>query len=197
MTMKKILHVISSPRGNESVSIQLGNAIVDKLKSEYPGTTVKETNLVTDPLPHLDGTLLVATHGGNGDTEMTKRSDEAIEDLRNADIIVIGMPLFNFGIPSTLKTWLDNIIRPGIAFNYTPEGPKGLMTGKKVYVALASGGVYSEGPMKDYDFAAPYLEKVLAFIGMTDVTIVRAEGTKMPALQDNALQKAMESLAVA
>ena len=197
MTMKKILHVISSPRGNESVSIQLGNAIIEKLQSEYPGSTVKETNLVANPLPHLDGMILAATHGGNGDTEMTKRSDEAIADLRNADIIVIGMPLFNFGIPSTLKTWLDNIIRPGIAFNYTAEGPKGLITGKKVYVALASGGVYSQGPMMEYDFAAPYLEKVLGFIGMTDVTIVRAEGTKMPALQDNALQKAMESLAVA
>lgn len=195
--MKKILHVISSPRGNESVSIQLGNAIVDKLKANYPGSAIKEVNLVNNPLPHLDGMLLAATHGGNGDIEMTKRSDEAIEDLRSADIIVIGVPLFNFNIPSTLKTWLDNIIRPGIAFNYTPEGPKGLMTGKKVYVALASGGVYSEGPMKDYDFAAPYLEKVLAFIGITDVTIVRAEGTKMPALKDNALQKAMETLAVA
>ena len=195
--MKKILHVISSPRGNESISIQLGNAIIAKLQSEYPGSSVKEANLVANPLPHLDGTILAATHGGNGDAEATKRSDEAIQDILDADIIVIGMPLFNFGIPSTLKTWLDNIIRPGIAFNYTAEGPKGLMTGKKVYVAMASGGVYSEGPMKDYDFAAPYLEKVLAFIGMTDVSIVRAEGTKMPALMGNALQKAMESLAVA
>ena len=81
--MKKILHVISSPRGNESVSIQLGNAIIAKIQSEYPGSTVKETNLVANPLPHLDGALLAATHGGNGDTEMTKRSDEAIEDLQD------------------------------------------------------------------------------------------------------------------
>jgi FMN-dependent NADH-azoreductase len=195
--MKKILHIISSPRGEESVSIKLGNALVEKLQGEYPGSTIKEVNLVNDPMPHLAGSLLAATHGGSGDREVTRKSDEALQDVLNADVIVIGVPLFNFGIPSMLKTWLDNIIRPGIAFRYSEKGPEGLITGKKVYVALASGGVYSEGPMKDYDFAGPYLEKVLAFVGMTDVTIVRAEGTSMPALKDYALQKAMDGLAVA
>ena len=192
-----ILQINSSLFNSNGQSSRLADQFVAALRAQNPGTELIVRDLAHDPLPHLDGMILAATHGGNGDTEMTKRSDEAISDLNDADIIVIGMPLFNFGIPSTLKTWLDNIIRPGIAFSYTAEGPKGLMTGKKVYVALASGGVYSEGPMMEYDFAAPYLEKVLGFIGMTDVTIVRAEGTKMPALQDNALQKAMESLAVA
>ena len=195
--MKKILHIISSPRGEESVSIKLGNALIQRLQNEYPGSTVKEVDVVNDPLPHLAGPLLAATHGGSGDKEITMKSDEALQDVLQADIIVIGVPLFNFGIPSMLKTWLDNIIRPGIAFSYSAEGPKGLITGKKVYVALASGGAYSEGPMKDYDFAGPYLEKVLGFIGITDVTILRADGTAMPALKDSAVQKAIEGLAVA
>lgn len=150
-----ILHIISSPRAEESVSIKLGNAIVDKLKTQYPGSSVKEVNLASDPMPHLSGALLAATHGGSGDTVITKKSDEALQDIINADFIVIGVPLFNFGIPSMLKTWLDNIMRPGLSFSYTAEGPKGMITGKKVYVALASGGIYSEGPNERIRFCRP------------------------------------------
>jgi FMN-dependent NADH-azoreductase len=113
-----------------------------------------------------------------------------------ADTIIISLPLFNFGIPSVLKTWLDHIVRAGVTFNYTADGPLGLVTGKKLYIALASGGVYSQGPMQAYDHAVPYLTSVLNFIGITDISVVRAEGTGIPALKDIALEKAMAEIMV-
>lgn len=195
--MKNILHIISSPRGSQSVSIKLGKAIEEKLLTEYPGSTVKEINLAANPFPHIGEALINATRGGKADdTGILELSDAAVQDLQDADILIIGVPLYNFGIPSSLKSWLDAIIRPGIAFRYGPNGPEGLIKGKKVYLAMASGGVYSEGPMKDRDFAAPYLETVLGFIGITDVTVIRAEGIGIPDLRDFALQKAIDTVVV-
>jgi FMN-dependent NADH-azoreductase len=196
--MKNILHVISSPSGENSVSIKLGNAIVEKLLSEYPGSNVTEINVAKDPFPHLEENLIRVTRSAAApsEDEALIRSNNAVRQVQEADIIVIGVPLFNFGIPSTLKSWLDNIVRPGVAFTYSEKGVQGLITGKQVYLAVASGAIYSEGPMKDYDFAAPYLEKVFGFIGVTDITTVRAEGVNMPNLKDLALQKAIDSIAV-
>ncbi len=196
--MKNILHVISSPSGENSVSIKLGNAIVEKLLSEYPGSNVTEINVAKDPFPHLEENLIRVTRSAAApsDDERLIRSNNAVRQVQEADIIVIGVPLFNFGIPSTLKSWLDNIVRPGVAFTYSEKGVQGLITGKQVYLAVASGAIYSEGPMKGYDFAAPYLEKVFGFIGVTDITTVRAEGVNMPNLKDLALQKAIDSIAV-
>lgn len=196
--MKNILHIISSPSGENSVSIKLGNAIVEKLLSQYPGSTVKEVNVAKNPFPHLEENLIKVTRSAAApsDDNDLKRSDEAVRQVKEADIIVIGVPLFNFGIPSTLKSWLDNVVRPGVAFTYSEKGVQGLITGKQVYLAAASGAIYSEGPMKDYDFGAPYLEKVFNFIGVTDITVIRAEGVNMPNLKDIALQKAIDSIAV-
>jgi len=196
--MKNILHVISSPSGENSVSIKLGNAIVEKLVSEYPGSIVTEINVAKNPFPHLEENLIKATRSSAApsDDEALKRSDKAVQQVKETDIIVIGVPLFNFGIPSTLKSWLDNVVRPGVAFTYSEKGVQGLITDKQVYLAVASGAIYSEGPMKDFDFAAPYLEKVLNFIGVTDITTIRAEGVNMPNLKDIALQRAIDSIAV-
>jgi FMN-dependent NADH-azoreductase len=196
--MKNILYVISSPSGENSVSIKLGNAIVEKLLSEYPGSKVTEINVAKNPFPHLEENLIKATRSSAApsDDEALKRSDEAVHQVKESDIIVVGMPLFNFGIPSTLKSWLDNVVRPGVAFTYSEKGVQGLITNKQVYLAVASGAIYSEGPMKNFDFGAPYLEKVFNFIGVTDITTVRAEGVNMPNLKDIALQKAIDSIAV-
>jgi FMN-dependent NADH-azoreductase len=196
--MKNILHVISSPNGGDSNSIKLGNAIVEKLVAEYPGSSITEINVAKDPFPHLEENLIRVTRSAAApsDDEGLIRSNNAVQQVQEADIIVIGVPLFNFGIPSTLKSWLDNIVRPGVAFTYSEKGVQGLITGKQLYLAVASGAIYSEGPMKDYDFAAPYLEKVFGFIGVTDITTVRAEGVNMPNLKDIALQKAIDSIAV-
>jgi FMN-dependent NADH-azoreductase len=112
----------------------------------------------------------------------------------DADVIVIDAPLYNFSIPSALKAWVDHIARAGVTFKYDENGPEGLVKGKKVYVALASGGIYSDGPMKGYDFAAPYLKSVLGFMGMTDFTVFRVEGVSYPNLKDTALQTAVDSI---
>jgi FMN-dependent NADH-azoreductase len=201
INMKKILHLISSFRGDDSYSVKLGHAIVDKLKTENPGAIVQELNLIAENYPHLDAPHFQAfmtpvTELTDADKEAIKYSDKAISQLMEADYIVIGSPFYNFGIPSALKAWIDHIVRFGVTFRYTENGPEGLVKGKKVYIALASGGVYTEGPMQPYDFNGPYLEYMLGFLGMTDLKIFRAEGLKVPGLQEHALDKAIESISL-
>lgn len=199
--MKNILHVITSPRGNESFSIKLGNAVVQQLTGSNVGSSVTELNLVNDPFPHLDEAQIRALRTPENQLDviqksLLKRSDAAVAQLVKADAIVIGVPLFNFGIPSSLKSWIDNILRAGHTFSYGENGPIGLLNGKKVYIALATGGVYSEGPAKSPDFVVPYLSAVLGFIGLDDVSIVRAEGTAMSHLQEKSLKKAIDSIVI-
>jgi FMN-dependent NADH-azoreductase len=124
-------------------------------------------------------------------TEAIAHSNTAIAELFNADAIVIGVPFYNFTIPTTLKSWIDHICRAGVTFSYAGGAPQGLVTGKKVFLAVASGGVYSEGPMMGYDFAEPYLRAVLGFLGMTDVTTFRLEGVNFPDNTDAAVAKAL------
>jgi FMN-dependent NADH-azoreductase len=105
-------------------------------------------------------------------------SDSLIKDLEQADEYVFGVPMHNFSIPSTLKLWIDQIVRAGKTFSYGETGPKGLLTGKKATLLLASGGEYGKGSaMASFDFVTPYLQKVLGFIGITDVTVIAASGT--------------------
>ncbi|MFD2962888.1 MULTISPECIES: FMN-dependent NADH-azoreductase [Olivibacter] len=114
----------------------------------------------------------------------------------DADILVIGAPMYNFGISSTLKAWIDHITRAGITFKYTPEGLVGLITGKKAYVAVTTGGIYSSGDYKSFDFVTPYLKMALGFIGITDVTFIRGEGFAVSAVQETALDTAIDSIVV-
>ena len=196
-----ILNVISSPRGGESVSIKLADGIIEQLQAANPGSTVTTRDLATHPFPHLEAAKLQSLFTPAPDRtpeqrEAAKHSDDAIAEVMAADVIVIGAPLYNFSISSTLKAWIDHIARRGITFKYVDNKPQGLVTGKKVYVAMASGGIYSEGPAAGYDFVAPYLKAVLGFLGMTDVTVVRAEGIAIPGVQDKALEKALDSVSV-
>ena len=197
--MTKILYISSSVTGENSFSIPLGKAIVEKLQLANPDNVLVEHNLLSNPLPHITTTLLTAfaTTAGQRSPELqeaARLSDEAIAELMEADIIVIGAPLYNFGVPSALKAWIDHIARAGLTFHYTEQGPEGLVKGKKVYLAIAAGGVYSEGPMQAYDFVTPYLKAVLGFIGMTDITVFRAEGTAIPGLKEVALEKAIAAI---
>jgi FMN-dependent NADH-azoreductase len=197
--MKKILHIISSPRGDASLSIKLGNAVVEKIQAAYPDSTVKETNLVKQQFPHLEEAHIASffTPAENRTPEnlvAIKHSEDAISEIQDADIIVIGVPIYNFNIHSTLKAWIDHIVRRGVTFKYDENGPQGLLPGKKVYLALASGGVLSEGPMAGFDFAVPYLKHMLGFIGLTDITVFRVEGTSIPGIQDTALEKGLSSI---
>ena len=199
--MKKVLHIISSPRGEASFSIKLGNAVVEKLLARFPGSTVKSINLVDRQVPHLEQTHLASFYTPadqrNADSlAAVKYSDEAIQDIIDADILVIGAPLYNFGVHSSLKAWIDQIIRAGITFSHSEKGAEGLIKGKKVYIAMSSGGIYSEGPWQSYDFVVPYLKHVLGFIGLTDITVFRVEGTNIPGTKETALEKGIESVVI-
>jgi FMN-dependent NADH-azoreductase len=197
--MKKILHIISSPRGEASYSIKLGRSIIDKLIIAYPDSTVKEHVLVNNHFPHIEEAQITSfftppQERTSQNMEALKHSDEAIREVMDADIVVIGAPMYNFSIPSTLKAWIDHIARAGVTFKYDEKGPKGLIEGKKVYLAVTSGGIYSEGAMKPYDFGTPYLQMVLGFLGITDISIVRAEGTSIPDKKDSVIETAIKSL---
>ena len=197
--MKKILHVISSPRGEASYSIKLGNAIVEQIKKAHPGSIVKENNLVNMQFPHLEEAHITSFYtppeARSPESEIAvKHSDEAIKEVLDADIIVIGAPMYNFSIHSTLKAWFDHIVRAGVTFRYDENGANGLIKNKKVYIAETTGGIYTEGPMQDHDFVAPYLKTILGHIGLTDVTFFRVEGTSIPGIQDEALAKGINSI---
>lgn len=199
--MKHILHLKSSIMGGESYSVKLGNAVVDQIQAKYPGSTVEEVDLNSIDIPHLTPEILQSffTPGEQLTDEQKldiRFSDQAVDQLFKADIIVIGAPLYNFTIPSTLKAWIDHITRAGVTFGYSETGPVGKVTGKKVYVAMSSGGVYSDGPGKANDFVAPYLQAFLGLLGMTDLTVFRAEGLKVPGLKEHAMEKALESIAI-
>lgn len=125
-----------------------------------------------------------------------KYPGSTLEELNLIDIIVIGAPLYNFTVHTALKAWIDHITRAGITFGYGESGPVGKVTGKKVYIAMSSGGVFSEGPGKANDFVAPYLKAFLGFLGMTDLTVFRAEGLKVPGVKEYALEKAIKSIKI-
>lgn len=172
--------------------------MVAELESHYPGSTVEVMNLTETNVPHVDIAHLGSfytpiEHHTPADKEAIAFSDAAIAQLFSADIIVVGAPLYNFGIPSTLKAWIDHLARAGKTFSYSSGKPEGLVTGKKVYVAMSSGGIYSEGPFQSYDFVAPYLQKTLGFMGMTDLSVIRVEGLKVPGVLEHAMDKAVDS----
>lgn len=199
--MKRILHLKSSLLGKESYSIKLGHAIVERIQDKYPGSALEELNLVDSAMPHLRPAVLrtffiPADQLTEEEKNAIRYSDELVKQLMSADIIVIGAPLINFTIHSSLKAWIDHITRAGITFGYGENGPVGKVTGKKVYVAMSSGGVYSEGPGKANDFVAPYLKAFLGFLGMTDLTVFRAEGLKVPGVKEHAMTKAMKSIVI-
>jgi FMN-dependent NADH-azoreductase len=199
--MKKILSIQSSPQGKASVSRRLSDGIVSKLIAANPSSTVEILDLVKHPFPHLE-----EVHIGGFYTPEEQRSelhktairhsDETIKAVMEADILVIGAPMHNFSIPSTLKAWIDHLVRRGVTFSYSDKGPVGLIKGKKVYVAIASAGIYSEGMLKSMDFVEPYLRMILGFIGLTDVTVVRAEGMSMGVTPEAALEKGLAGLQV-
>lgn len=177
-----ILHIQSSPLGDRSVSRKLGKEVVDDLKAQNPEHRVVERDLVVDPFPHLDALTINAFYTPTEQrdeilAEAVTLSESAIEEVMNADAIVIEAPMYNFSIPSTLKSWIDHVVRNQRTFRYDESGPSGLVpSDKRVFVVSARGGVYTEGPMKAFDFQEPYLRTVLGFIGLTDVTFVRSEG---------------------
>jgi len=191
----KILNILSSLNGENSNSKKLVNAINAKLISAYGQSSIVVRDLNQNPIPHLHTSHFhafgTATHLLTEEDKMVlEYSDSAIADIQQSDIIVIAVPFYNFSIPGTLKAWIDQIVRAGVTFTYGETGPKGMLTGKKVYLAIASGGIYTTGAMKNRDFAEPYLRVVLGFIGLTDITTFRMEGTKIPGILEHAFEMA-------
>ncbi len=198
--MKKILNIISSQGGENSSSIKLANEILKKLQETYPGSTVHTNDLNQNPYPHLEESHITSfftpeEYRSEAHNLAIRNSDEAINEILDADIIVISLPMYNFGIPSNLKAWIDHVIRQGKTFYYTEQGiPTGMIQNKKAYLSIASGSVYTEGHMTAYDFTEPYLRAILGFVGITDITAFRAEGTGIPGLKETLYQKAIESI---
>jgi FMN-dependent NADH-azoreductase len=172
----KILQVNSGIRGAESNSTKLADKVSARLKTLAPEAELEVRDLADQPF--LDAAALGAlfTPAEKRSSEQAKRvavDDATIAQLLAADVLVLGVPLYNLGVPVQLKAWIDAVSRAGTTFRYTAEGPVGLVTGKKVFVALARGGIYHDTPM---DAQTPYLRTVLSFLGMSDITFVHAEG---------------------
>jgi len=193
--MSSILLVTSSTRGAESLSTRIATELVARLQERDPAAAIVRRDLGDDPIPHLDAVTTSAIRKAPSDrtpdeSEAAARSDALVGELLAADTVVLATGLINFNIQSGLKSWIDNVARAGLTFTYTSDGPRGLATGKKVYIVLAAAGVYSEGPAAAMNHAVPYLKTVLGFMGMTDVEVITVEGT---AFGDEAAAKAFQA----
>jgi FMN-dependent NADH-azoreductase len=181
--MPTLLHLDASPRGNYSVSRQLSTAAVKAWKAKNPDGTIVERDLPKTALTFVDMEWIVGAFSApDQHTDGNKRalaiSDELVAEVLAADEIIIGTPMYNFAIPAVLKAWIDHVVRAGKTFRYTATGVDGLAKGRKVIVAVASGGVYEEASgMSAYNYEIPYLRHILGFIGISDVTFVQAGGT--------------------
>ena len=173
-----ILIVSSSANGGASVSSQLAGRFVDSVRDAIPAARIVYRDVGANPLPHLTHATVAAIKGEPATpAELAARalSDELVAELQQADVILIASPMYNFGISSTLKSWFDHVARAGVTFRYTANGPEGLLKGKKTIAILSRAGFYSEGPGVAMDGQEPYLRAMLGFIGLDDVTWIRAE----------------------
>jgi FMN-dependent NADH-azoreductase len=180
--MTNILVINSSAAGDASVSAGLIATFVAAARAAHPAARIVTRDVGTQPLPHLSPASLGGLRGEpSTDAERQTRavSDELIAELRAADLIVIGAPMYNFGISSTLKSWFDHVLRAGETFRYTEAGPQGLLTGKRAVIVETRGGLYSDGPAAAMDSQEPHLRTMLGFAGITDVTFVRVERLAM------------------
>jgi FMN-dependent NADH-azoreductase len=176
--MQHILAIQSSAAGEGAASRLLVEETVDRLCAANPAATVTWRDLGASPVPHLTTATLAGVRGEPATAaERTSRalSDALIAELRAADTIVMGVPMYNFSVPTGLRAWFDHVLRAGETFRYTSAGPEGLLSGRRAIVIEARGGYYSGGPTQAFDFQEPYLRHLFAFVGITDVEFVRVE----------------------
>jgi len=192
----KILHVDSSILGQGSVSRQLTSAAVAALLAQQADAEIIYRDLASDPLGHLGAAHVAAAQGAVPESAALRRDVEqgqkALDEFLAADIVVIGAPMYNFSIPSQLKSWIDRLAVPGKTFRYTEQGLQGLAGGKKVIIASSRGGVFAPGsPIAALDHQESYLRALFGFLGVTDISVIRAEGVAMgPEAQAAAIAKA-------
>lgn len=197
--MSTVLALTSSALGEASVSSQLVREALDALRDHDPELQITTRDLGSDPLPHLTPDSASAIRGAepvNAPQAAARAlSDALVAELKAADTVIIGSPMYNFGITSTLKTWFDHVLRAGVTFSYGANGPVGLLQGKRAIVVESRGGLYSEGPAKAMDSQEPHLRNLLGFIGIDDVTFVHAEKLGFgPEAREQALTKARAQL---
>lgn len=178
--MTQILQINSSLFSSAGKSSSLADAFVQRFRALYPDARTVVRNLTPSSIPHLDEETFGAfatppEQRSNPQRRMVALSDELIAELTAADIVVLGLPMYNFGVPSTLKAWFDHVARAGITFRYTENGPEGLLRGKRAVIACARGGKYPG----EHDNQTPYVRQFLSFVGIDDVNIVYAEGLAM------------------
>ncbi|OGA47190.1 MAG: FMN-dependent NADH-azoreductase [Betaproteobacteria bacterium RIFCSPLOWO2_12_FULL_63_13] len=194
--MKTILQINASLFTEDGQSSRLADQLVAELRRQYPGAEVIVRDLARAPVPHLDaarfGAFLATLESRTpAQQAVLNYSDELIDELRRADVIVLGLPMYNFGVPSQLKAWIDHVARAGITFKYTEKGAVGLLAGKKVYVLATRGGRYA-GTSGDYQ--TPYVRQFFAFLGITDVEFIYAEGLAMGETAKNEALAAAQSV---
>ncbi|MCZ8044397.1 MAG: FMN-dependent NADH-azoreductase [Beijerinckiaceae bacterium] len=198
--MSHLLVINSSAAGAASVSKQLIDETVARLRTADPSLAVVERDLGANPVPHLTTDSTAAIRGAEpaNDAQRAAKalSDSLVAELKAADTLIIGAPMYNFGIPSTLKAWFDHVLRAGVTFKYGEKGPVGLLEGKRAIVVESRGGLYSSGPTQAMDSQEPHLRTMLGFIGISDVTFVRAEKLGYgPEAREQAINDAKAELA--
>ena len=183
-----LLHIDASALGDNSVSRTLTAAIVQRFRSAEPDLSLRHYDLDAEPLAHLTGASLAGA-----DPAEAARGERVLADFLTADVVVIGVPMYNFSIPSTLKAWIDRIAVAGKTFRYTAEGPEGLAGDKRVIMAIAQGGVHTAGGPSD--FQESYLRFLFGFLGIKDIEVVRAQGVNLsPQAREQALDSALAAL---
>lgn len=199
----KLLHVNAAPRKELSRTLRVSNAYLTSLESQHVDLEIKHLNLFEMDLPEISGmdanSLLSLVQGGelNEEAEKSREASLALaNEFLEYDRIVISCPMWNFSIPYKLKQYIDLIMQPGVLFSYTPDGPKGLATGKKMVVITSRGSDYSPGSqMADYDFQAPYLRAIFGLAGIYDISFAHAQPMDWgPEMMENAIHKAIEEL---
>lgn len=196
--MSRVLVIESSARKEGSVSRQLTVDFIGQWQAANPQDQIQVRDLAVEQVPHLDidllsGWMKPVEQQNEAEKAAAARSNLLTDELLAADVLVLAAPMYNFAIPSTLKAWLDHVLRAGVTFKYTETGPQGLLTGKRAYVLTARGGIYAGSGM---DHQEPYLRQALAFIGIHDVQFIHAEGLNMGAeFSEQGLAKAREQLA--
>jgi FMN-dependent NADH-azoreductase len=172
----KLLHIDSSILGPGSVSRILSSDIVNVQRQLHPGIEIVYRDLAADPLQHLSGAHLAAAHGTTPISGLDiEAGGNALAEFLSADIVVIGLPMYNFSVPSQFKAWIDRVTVAGKTFRYTEKGSEGMTGGKKVFVASSRGGAYAETAIAFLDHQESYVRAVFQFLGITDITFIRAE----------------------
>ena len=195
----KLLHLDSSILSGNSTSRQLTAAIVGEVVKKTPGVDVIYRDLSAQPLSHLSGELFAARQGTVPESPETQKdvaaSEAVLEEFLAADTVVIGAPMYNFGISTQLKAWIDRIAVAGKTFRYGPSGPEGLAGNKHVIIAISRGGLYGAGtPAAGLEHAESYLRAVFSFLGVTNLEIVLAEGLAIPDQREKVIQGALKAV---